>query len=345
MIFNKQNSWKRKRKKAYVWETIDKQLGVVSDRKLSGMHKINRVAISKRRKALGISAYTRKQEHDWALIDPLLTADGSISEISLKFNIPENRLYYRCEKLGIIRSLPEIPWQIIDPLLGTVPDSELVQEFNISTKSIYDRRKRYGIPPFRSRRKINWSLIDPYLGSCTDRELAERVNVSEVSIANRRRMLDIPSFSGLSGKKSIIDWKTIDPHLGTMTDKKLADKYKVSILSIHKRRLKMKIKPYTQPVNWENIVHLFNKIPDIEISKLIHVPASTVCSARKRLGMSTPKKDFSFIDQYLDTLSDAEIAVKFSIRRISVYRRRYLVNKKTHSNRSSNTTSETTSAL
>jgi hypothetical protein len=153
--------------------------------------------------------------------------------------------------------------------------------------------------------------------------------LSEGSVASRRRLLGIPSFSGISGGgKKTIDWEEIIPYLGTTTDKMLADKYNVSVTSIYVKRIKMGIKAYAQPVDWEKITHLFNIIPDIELAKMHNVSTGAVLSARKRLGIAAPKKDLSFIDQYLDNLSDTEIAKIFGLKKISVYHRRFLVNKK-----------------
>ena len=87
----------------------------------------------------------------------------------------------------------------------------------------------------------------------------------------------------------------------------------------------MGIQAYTQPVDWRKIAHLFNKMSDMAIAKMHNVSTSAVCAARKRLGLSVPKTDLSFIDRYLDILSDTEIAEKFVIKRRAVYHRRYLV--------------------
>ena len=142
----------------------------------------------------------------------------------------------------------------------------------------------------------------------------------------RRNRLGIPPFFEVSvEKKYQIDWETIDSYLGTTADKKLADKYNVSTASIWNRRIKMGIKAYRQPVNWEKAVHLFNKLSNMEIAKMYSVSVGAVSWARKKFGMIGPKKDLSFIDPYLDTLSDAEIAKKFGIKKTSVYHRRYLL--------------------
>ena len=63
----------------------------------------------------------------------------------------------------------------------------------------------------------------------------------------------------------------------------------------------------------------------MQIAKRYRVSTSAAGAARSKLGMTEPKKDLSFIDQYLDVLNDAEIADKLGIKKRTVYNRRYLV--------------------
>ena len=317
------------RKKELDWETIDPLLGSASDKKIAAMYKVSVSPIRSRRVALGIPAYIRGQERDWALIDPLLTSGVSIKDVTLRFNIYGPTLYDRCRKLGIIRPKPEQPcWEEIDPLLGTVPDVELGREFNISKGVIARRRKQLGVAACLKWEIIDWSGIDPYLGRHTDREIAEEAGVSEARVANRRRRLGIASFSNHLGSIERIDWKAIEPYLGSMPDRRLAEKFKVSSSSICKKRLDMGIKAYRPPWNWRKNAHLFNKLSNMQIAKRYNVSTSAAGTARSKLGMSEPKKDHSFIDQYLDVLSDAEIAEKFGLEKRTVYNRRYLAKRK-----------------
>jgi len=317
------------------WKTIDSLLKVMSDRKIASMYKVSKSFIRKRRIALGIPAYSKDQERDWSLIDPLLI-DGvaSIKELSLRFNIDEQTLFSRRRrKLGIIIPKSEFPWPEIDPLLGKVPDGELAKEFNIMTEAVFRRRKELGIPAYQFRSKIDWSLIDPHLGNIPDSELAERAGISKSAVVSRRQRFDIPPFSGVSNKKKCkIDWETIYPYLGTTTDRELAKKFNVSTASIWRMRIMMNIKAFSQPVDWEKTAHLFGELSDMEIAKIHNVSRPAANLARKKFGLTKPKKDLSYIDQYLDSLSDTEIAEKFGLRRISVYHRRYLVNKRKSKN-------------
>ena len=316
-------------KKELDWKTIDQLLGVKSDKKIAAMHNVSASPIRSRRIALGIPAYVMGQERDWASIDSLLTAGVSIKDVSLRFNIYGPTLYDRCRKLGIIRPKPEpLCWPKIDPLLGTEPDAELAREFSISEAVIAKRRKQLGVPACLRWKIIDWSKVDPYLGRYTDREIAEEAGVSEARVGSRRRRLGIPSFSNHLGSIERIDWKAIEPYLGTMPDKQLADKYNVSLSSICRKRLDMGIKAYIPPRNWRKNTHLFNNLSNMQIAKRYRVSTSAAGAARSKLGMTEPKKDLSFIDQYLDVPSDAEIADKFGLDKRSVYNRRYRVTKR-----------------
>ena len=246
------------RKKELDWETIYPLLGVKSDRKIAAMYKVSASPIRSRRIALGVPAYIRGQEWDWASIDPLLRAGVSIIDISLKFSIHGPTLYDRCRKLGIFKPKPEPPcWPKIDPLLGTLPDVKLAREFNVSETAIATRRKQLGVPACLKWKIIDWSKVDPYLGRYTDREIAEEAGVSEARVSSRRRRLGIPSFSNHLGNIERIDWKAIERHLGTMPDKKLADKFNVSSSSICRKRLDLGIKAYRPPRNWRKNTYLF----------------------------------------------------------------------------------------
>ena len=90
----------------------------------------------------------------------------------------------------------------------------------------------------------------------------------------------------------------------------------------------MGIKGYKQPWNWRKNKHLFDKSSNMQIAKRYRVSTSAAGSARSKLGMSEPKKDLSFVDQYLDVLNDAEIADRFSLEKKSVYNHRYRVTKR-----------------
>ena len=317
------------KKKELDWDAIDQLLSTTSDRKIAAMYKVSVTPIRSRRVALSIPAYTRGQERDWASIDPLLAAGVPTKDIILRFNIHSPTLNDRRRKLGLIPSKPEPPcWPEIDPLLGTMSDVELAREFNVSKTAIAMRRKQLGVPAYLEWEIIDWSKVDPYLGSCTDREIAEKAGVSEARVSSRRRRLGIPPFSDRTGSEEIIDWKKIEPYLGTMHDKQLADKFNVSLSSICRKRLDMGIKAYKPPWNWRKNKYLFEKSSNMQIAKRYRISTSAAGSARSKLGMSEPKKDHSFIDQYLGVLNDAEIAEKFGLEKRSVYNRRYRVTKR-----------------
>jgi predicted DNA-binding protein YlxM (UPF0122 family) len=114
-----------------------------------------------------------------------------------------------------------------------------------------------------------------------------------------------------------------------MTDKDLADKYNISRTVIWKRRHKFGIKAYKTPIDWKKAEHLFNELSIMEIAKKFHISTESTYAARRKLGLSEPRNDRSVIDQYLDTLSDAEIAEKFDIKKSTVYHRRiYLLKRR-----------------
>jgi hypothetical protein len=87
-----------------------------------------------------------------------------------------------------------LPWDDIDPLLGTMPDQALARRFGAHWSTIFGRRVRLGVPTFRRPSGIDWQSIDPLLGLVTDTVLAARAGVSATTIGDRRRLRGIPAF-------------------------------------------------------------------------------------------------------------------------------------------------------
>ena len=316
-------------KKKLNWKIIDPLLGKISDLKIAAMYNVSISPIYRRRTALGIPAYAMGQEMDWGPIDALLTAGASIKDVCAEFNIASPRLNKRCKKLGIIRKKPEPPWKDIDPLLGKEPDADIAREFNLTPLAVFRRRRELGIPSLIIVKEVDWSEIDPYLGTCTDRELAEEAGILTGRVANRRRSFDIPPFIVRAYRKEEIYWKAIEPYLGTMTDRQIADKFHISAASVGKKRRKLGIEVYKPPPDWRKDRVIFSNMSDLDIAKKYNVSSSAANAARSKLGMTTPKRDLSFIDEYLDSLSDAEIAEKFDLKIKAVYDRRLRVKRRT----------------
>lgn len=105
-----------------------------------------------------------------------------------------------------------INWELIDPLLGTVPDRELAEKTGCTINLIGARRRLKKIKAFRESQL--WGKYKKELGLVPDADIAKRMGLTNTAVATKRRSLQIPAHK----KKRDFDWEQIDPLLGTMPD-------------------------------------------------------------------------------------------------------------------------------
>jgi len=178
-----------------------------------------------------------------------------------------NELDIRNMIRAVLLESRDIPWDVIDPLLGTMSDPAVARKIGhlmnyalyTATSFIRKRRIALNIPEYsKYSTGIPWDEIDPLIGTMSDASVARSVGhlistspkSAAVFIGKRRRALNIPAYS----KHSIgIPWDEIDPLLGTMSDVSVArsvgylisTSLKSAAGSIRKRRLELKIRPYS----------------------------------------------------------------------------------------------------
>lgn len=91
-----------------------------------------------------------------------------------------------------------INWARIDPLIGTMPDSQLAAQSGVSHTTIANRRRKLGITQKAPQREssIPWELYDDRLGSEPDTEIARDVGCSKHAVRRRREERGISAYGG-----------------------------------------------------------------------------------------------------------------------------------------------------
>jgi hypothetical protein len=98
-----------------------------------------------------------------------------------------------------------IDWTPIDPLLGTMTDRAVADNFGISSCSVCYRRKELQIPPFgRSTKPID-SPLTPLLGVVPDIDLAKAMGVCRERVRQLRERKKIPKFNMMHFRKKWVD--------------------------------------------------------------------------------------------------------------------------------------------
>lgn len=179
-----------------------------------------------------------------------------------------------------------INWELIDPLLGTVPDRELAEKTGCTINLIGARRRLKKIKAFRESQL--WGKYKKELGLVPDADIAKRMGLTNTAVATKRRSLQIPAHK----KKRDFDWEQIDPLLGTMPDIDLAKKNKCSVSLINHRRAAKGIAPFLIRIDWSKYDHLLGQQPDHQLAHLIGCTMQNVYKRRRQLGIqpySPPK--------------------------------------------------------
>ena len=91
---------------------------------------------------------------------------------------------------------PQTKWDIVDPLLGTMPDTWLAEKFDMGVTTIWERRMTLNVPKYGKQptTKETWDLINPLLGTMTDTALADKFGASKSAVSAHRRARNIPAY-------------------------------------------------------------------------------------------------------------------------------------------------------
>ena len=189
----------------------------------------------------------------------------------------------------LIREIFEVylPWDEIDPLLGTMIDRKLANLYKTTTETIFDRRKKKGIPPFvKKANKIHWDDIDHLINVESDKDISDMFGISLSSITNRRKYI-----TDARGKKpGIIPdlfWeRNIDNLLGKHSDLTVARAFGTSQQRVANRRKELGISLIRLKVPWDDIIPLLGTKNDNDIAQEFGVSPVSVFKKRKKLGIS-----------------------------------------------------------
>lgn len=97
----------------------------------------------------------------------------------------------------------KIDWTLIDPLIGTRPDSAIAREFGVSHTIIARRRRLLGKEKAPERESsINWVLYDAMLGTESDVDVAKKLGCSKRTVQRRRNELNIKPFTSSIDSKN-----------------------------------------------------------------------------------------------------------------------------------------------
>ena len=247
------------------WAKIDKDLYTKSDEELSAESGFARGAIIARRKKI----FGRTKYKDWPdlenkVLSELEAGETSPSKIAEKLGVPEYIVRSRIPKQ--FKRQP-INWELIDPLLGTMPDKGLGKIFNISGSTIAARRELKKIPIFEYY--IDWTdRMNNIVRTHSLADAARMLGKSITSVARQRYFLGIPAhmhiFSGESRHRirlskeeyaaeaayveSIKD--QIIPHLGKLPMTVIAKMFNIRRYYVAKLINRYNILPFSGGVDW-----------------------------------------------------------------------------------------------
>lgn len=123
----------------------------------------------------------------------------------------------------------------VKKLMGSVPDGEVAERFDVHITTVVKHRNRLGIDPYvpqkGNQRQLPKECIEK-LGEVSDNKLADEFDVTRKTLQRRREEMGIDAYE----KKKSATSKECVKLLGTMPDAELAERFNVSKSTIHRRR-------------------------------------------------------------------------------------------------------------
>lgn len=143
------------RKKGIYTPDVISTFDIESDREISARLDISKNAVKKKRKRLSIrkQASVTVPNLDELFTPEVISQLGVISDVQIakKLGCDSETVRSRRVKLGIgpITTTATLPSEAY-PLLGTIPDKDIAESFNVGITTVGNKRRSLGIPAFKA---------------------------------------------------------------------------------------------------------------------------------------------------------------------------------------------------
>ncbi|MBL8856108.1 MAG: hypothetical protein JNK57_19240 [Planctomycetaceae bacterium] len=285
---------------------LDALIGTVPDRVVAERYGIAPRSVHQRRRKLQIKskAVSRTAAPRWTKkIDKLM---GTMHDTDLAKQIGTTKYHVRSrrEELGILPYVaPPLPPSEMAPRkklvltqtqqrkLGTVPDTQLADQWGCTAGTVTRLRNQLGIAPFIEAKETEWTTgMLNLLGEIPDGTLAREYEVCPVAVKIKRIELGILPY----GKKQMDPEPELPAHviplIGKMTDKQIADKFKVNRVRIRVYRAlhKIPLADYSNPTHhdWtKDEESVLGTKSDGDVARQLNIPPMQVRHRRVVLGI------------------------------------------------------------
>lgn len=181
-------------------------------------------------------------------------------------------------------------------MMGSVPDTEIAEKFEISKNTVYKHRRRLEIEGWSSKIELPKECIEQ-LGEKPDAKLAEEFNKNRSVVRRRREERGIDPFYKFKGNGNVEFSKEAKRKLGSISDKKLAGRFGLTRTVVRNRRIDYGIDPAIDNSYVEIPVEELGTKPDNELAEEYDVSPRTVCERRKEHGIEAWKRQNRLSDE------------------------------------------------
>ncbi len=177
-------------------------------------------------------------------------------------------------------------------MLGTMPDADLSRRFGLTIGSVYQKRKKLGIPASRPPNIIHWSpALIALLGKIPDRDIARIYGMNALTVRKKRVAHGIQCYARKSKTWHYWTKKEI-ALLGKMPDGDVALKTGINKASVYWKRCKLNIPSFTQKrpkkllTDWtRKEIAVLGKMTDAAAAATLDFAPSAVRAKRISLGI------------------------------------------------------------
>lgn len=133
----------------------------------------------------------------------------------------------------------KIPWDLVDPLIGTVPLSELARRFGGSKQAYSLHCQKLGVVLPKQGQQLEGAEERIDFAQHSDGDIAKMFGVDRATVRKYRHRKKLPAYDN-------VGVRPYDRLLGTMTDGELAEQASVSIDTIWRRRVRLGVPAFTK---------------------------------------------------------------------------------------------------